>query len=646
MFGPESTATDRPRTRVERRSPVAGSSPFARLRIGAVPGSASTRSPNAALGTAATMTSTSAGASASAIACAPLRSTCWRWRGFQPFSLIASACSLLRQARTTSWSRSRRRRVNAVPHAPAPTTKNRISGSFHEVDRDRHALEPELLAQLVLDPVAVVARHEAGVVDREPEAWRADADLCAVEEVETAAALPARWLPRLAQLAEGAVQLRRRDPREVPLEPATRVGRDRDERWPLTQAPPEETAHVLDVDRRLVPFRKHHERRASSVPRDVGDRDVLLDDTLGRVDEDERDVGALGRLDRAELGVVVDTLPVTTLAAQAGGVDEHERPVAALEHGVDGVARRARDLADDHALAAEQRVDEARFADVRAAEDRDPDRIVGQLRSSLRGDPFELGDDPVEQVARAVPVEGGDRDGVAEAELVELEHQRLVARVVDLVRKHEHRLARLTEDLANLLVARRHAGARVDDEENEIRFLDRLARLPGDRLRHRRRIGDVDAARVEEHEALVEPLADDLLAVARHAGCLVDDGGARLGQTVDERRLADVREADDRDRAEQWRRRLRLEVEVLVLDAHFPLRRRQSRRLRSLVSSVEPTLMAASRLSGGLLRAGRRATPRAAATRARSRATPRGSPSRRAAHGRNASARPRRERPA
>ena len=54
MFGPESTATGRSSTSVESRLPVAGSRPFVRLRIGHVPGSAATVSPNAALGTATT----------------------------------------------------------------------------------------------------------------------------------------------------------------------------------------------------------------------------------------------------------------------------------------------------------------------------------------------------------------------------------------------------------------------------------------------------------------------------------------------------------------------------------------------------------------------------------------------------------------
>ena len=57
MFGPERTATGRPRTRVESRSPVAGSRPFVEAEHGASPGSAATTSAKARLGTATTTTS-------------------------------------------------------------------------------------------------------------------------------------------------------------------------------------------------------------------------------------------------------------------------------------------------------------------------------------------------------------------------------------------------------------------------------------------------------------------------------------------------------------------------------------------------------------------------------------------------------------
>ena len=89
------------------------------------------------------------------------------------------------------------------------------------------------------------------------------------------------------------------------------------------------------------------------------------------------------------------------------------------------------------------------------------------------------------------------------------------------------------------------------DEQHEVGLGDRASRLLRDLLRQRRRVGDVDAAGVHEQESVAGPLADDLLPVARHAGRLVDDRLARAGQPVDEGRLADVREADDGDRAEQ-----------------------------------------------------------------------------------------------
>src|SRR5205814_5427095 len=70
-----------------------------------------------------------------------------------------------------------------------------------------------------------------------------------------------------------------------------------------------------------------------------------------------------------------------------------------------GVARRPRNLRDDHALAPQQRVHETRLADVRAAEDRDADRVVGQLGGPTRAVRLEVDEDLVEQVAGAVAVQ-------------------------------------------------------------------------------------------------------------------------------------------------------------------------------------------------------------------------------------------------
>ena len=111
-----------------------------------------------------------------------------------------------------------------------------------------------------------------------------------------------------------------------------------------------------------------------------------------------------------------------------------------------------------------------------------------------------------------------------------------------------------------LLVAGRDPVARVDDEEDEVGLLDRRARLLRDLGAERVGGEVVDAARVDQQEVLAVPVGEQLLAVARHAGRLVHDGLPRLGQPVDQRRLADVREADDRDRADD----LGLDVGVSV----------------------------------------------------------------------------------
>ncbi len=128
MFGPERTATGRSRTSVESRSPVVGSSPFVRLRIGARPGSAVTTGAKDALGTATTTRfAASSGAAATVSAATSERSTCDRYRGFRPVWRIDSACAGSRHARVTAWPWSRSSRAKAVPHEPPPTTTTSIT---------------------------------------------------------------------------------------------------------------------------------------------------------------------------------------------------------------------------------------------------------------------------------------------------------------------------------------------------------------------------------------------------------------------------------------------------------------------------------------------------------------------------------------
>ena len=151
---------------------------------------------------------------------------------------------------------------------------------------------------------------------------------------------------------------------------------DRDKWRALTHPPEDLRPRVLEPDLGDVPLREDDDRRALRLASNIRDREVLIHDALARVDQDERDVRALRRLERAELRVVLDPLTLLALAAQPGRVDENEGRLVAAEHRVDRVAGRPGHLGDDDALAPDERVQERRLADVRPAEDRDPDGLL------------------------------------------------------------------------------------------------------------------------------------------------------------------------------------------------------------------------------------------------------------------------------
>ena len=127
-----------------------------------------------------------------------------------------------------------------------------------------------------------------------------------------------------------------------------------------------------------------------------------------------------------------------------------------------------------------------------------------------------------------------------------------------------HRPLGGAEDHGELLVAGRDPRPRVDDEQHEVGLVDRGLRLLGDLRAERPALDLVDAARVDQPEPGAGPLAEELLAVPGHARRLVHDCGPALREPVDQRRLADVREADDRDGAGDLARRLDLLDELVV----------------------------------------------------------------------------------
>ena len=133
-------------------------------------------------------------------------------------------------------------------------------------------------------------------------------------------------------------------------------------------------------------------------------------------------------------------------------------------------------------------------------------------------------DERIEEVAGAAAVERAERVDLLPAELVELRALELAALVVGLVDRDDDRSLRRAQRLGRLLVGGRQARGRVDDEEDDVRFLDREARLLLDLLLDDVARVDLHPAGVDDDEAAVVPLGHRVEPVAGRAGAVLDDG--------------------------------------------------------------------------------------------------------------------------
>ena len=113
---------------------------------------------------------------------------------------------------------------------------------------------------------------------------------------------------------------------------------------------------------------------------------VLRRQPFDRIDDEHRNVRAPERPQRPQRRVLLGGRPRGDLAApaDAGGVDQHDLAAAPRQAGVDGVARRPGDVADDRPLLAEQGVEQARLADVRPPDEGDRRRLAVLLRRPSR----------------------------------------------------------------------------------------------------------------------------------------------------------------------------------------------------------------------------------------------------------------------
>ena len=401
------------------------------------------------------------------------------------------------------------------------------------------------------------------MVDEERKRRRVDARLGHVVHAQAALAVY-HGVAKLAQVGEEGVEarggdlLRARllggvDHRPDLLDAAAGEGRDAQVLGPgghdaQTAVDGFHAGLALAVVVEQIPLIEQHDDGAAALNGQAHDLLVLFGNAHGGVDDEQCHVGAIDGAQAADHGVVLDILVHGALLANARGVDHTVVLAVALDDGIDGVARRAGNVGNDRAVGAQDSVEQRGLTGVGAADDGHVQRI-GELIGDLVLLLGQQGHDVVEQVARAVAMQGRERRGLADAERIELPDAVVFAiGVVELVHQQKDRLVAALEHACDRLVLLGDAGAAIDHKQDDGGFLGGGKGLVADgRGKDVIALERLDAARVDDGELAAVPIGRVVRAVARDATGLVDDGVRGLGQAVNERGLAHVGASDDGD---------------------------------------------------------------------------------------------------
>src|SRR5680860_75450 len=423
-----------------------------------------------------------------------------------------------------------------------------------DLKRDRGADEAELRAEAALDK-ALVAGVELATGEQH-ERGRRGGGLGAEEHLGLLAAAD-RVRVLGDQTAQERVQLAGRDPGLPALEGLLQRGDD-----PVDvpagaggQVDPRRPLHLHEVALDLaievvaallvdqVPLVERDHQRATGVTHGLDDSHVLFGDRLRAVDDQHGDLGALDRGLGAQGRVVLVARCGLHPLADAGGVDEPPGLSAELDELVDRVDRRTGCVVHDHPVLTRELVQQRGLANVRATDDGDTARAANRLEvlGWALGQRSEYG---VQQVARAAPVQRGDRHRLAQTKVPQPVGLGFGAQVVHLVRREYDGLAGLAEDPDDRLVMVGDPDPGVDHEHHGVGDVHGDLGLGPDALGEPARVR-VPAAGVHDREGATVPVGVVGDPVAGDAGLVLDHGLPTPDDAVDQSRLAHVRAADD-----------------------------------------------------------------------------------------------------
>src|SRR5690606_22894039 len=302
--------------------------------------------------------------------------------------------------------------------------------------------------------------------------------------------------------------------------------------------------HPLALGRaETVPLVDPDDERPSPLDREADQVQVLIRHALARVEHDDHDLGLLDRLEALHDAELLDRVADARPATNAGGIDQREPAAVAFAWHDDAVARRAGLVRRHETLVADQPIDQGRLADVRSADDGDLGALdLGDLVGLARLERREHGFD---QRIDALAVQRRDRERRAETEPEEVRARERRFHALRLVHGHRDPLAGAAQALGDPLVLGRDAVAMIDDEDHDVGLLERRVDLLLDERLEA--AAGAEAARVDHEVGTVTEACVAVAAIAGDAGVVRDERIAGARQAIEQRRLTDVRPADQRD---------------------------------------------------------------------------------------------------
>jgi hypothetical protein len=237
------------------------------------------------------------------------------------------------------------------------------------------------------------------------------------------------------------------------------------------------------------------------------------------------------------------------LAAHACRIDKANVLAAPLQFDGDRIARDAGLRPRQQTLLSDQAIDERGLARVRTADDCDGERAPRRIFVFDFFVVFEtqLAAQRLIQIGESVAMLRSlwHRIAKAEAERIICAGHSLFA--FRLVGDQHDRFSGFADDVGEMLVFRRDARPRIDDEKNSVGIVDRGDGLGCHARGKRAFVGGFQARGIDGGKFKIADLCLAFAAVARHAGLIVDKRDTLADQPVKERGLADVRTADNGD---------------------------------------------------------------------------------------------------